>query len=116
MAQFVVTVDAVGVRRADARVGLDDDGIADLGKECLGIRERRDRAQTRGRDARFLIKGLHGGFILDVIHVAELPARADVEIRTQTRVALEPELIIRLEPIDAAVFERKERDGAQHLM
>ena len=116
MAQLVVTVDAVGVRCTDTRVGLDDDGITDLREELLGSGKRCDLREARGRDARLLVKGLHCGLVLDMIHITALPARANVEVRAQTCIALEPVLVVRLDPVDAAIFECKECNSAQHLI
>ena len=70
MPQLIGIVDAVGVCGTDTRIGLDNDGIADLRKEFLASFERRDLREARSGDARLFVEGFHGGFVLDVIHVA----------------------------------------------
>ena len=116
MAQLIRVFDAVGIRCADPRVGLDDDGIADLRKKLLSGGERRDLRETCGGNVRLFVKGLHRRLIFDVIHIACLPACADVEVRAQARIALKPVLVVGLEPVNAPIFEGKECDGTQHLI
>ena len=114
--EFIVAVELVGIAGADAVVRLDDDRVADHVREVAACLERRDLVQARRRHACLCIVRLHGRLVLDAVNVVVLLARRHMEIRAQARILLEPELVIRLDPVNLTVFEREEAHGPHHLL
>ena len=116
MAQLVMRINAIGTHCTGTDIGFDDDGPTDGIQEFLGGIESGRTDEACGRDTRLLVECLHAGLALDVLHVRTVPSCADVEIRPQTSIALEPVFVVGLDPVDASIFECKKSHGAQHLV
>ena len=114
--ELIVAVKLVGIAGADAIVRLDDDRVADHVREVTACLKRRDLVQARRRHPRLGVVRLHGRLVLDAVNVVVLLARRHVEIRAQARVLLEPEFVVRLNPVNLAVFEREEAHSPHHLL
>ena len=116
IAQILIGLELVGAGCAHAVVGLDDDGVAHDVDELLALIEIVHDVVAGGLDAHGLVVGLHLGLVLDALHVRNLEAGGDVEVGAQHGVALQPVLVVALQPVDAAVLADEERHGAVHLV
>ena len=106
MVEFRLIMQSVGIRRAHADVGFDEDGIADLFDEGLGfffvLRPGDEEITDRLRPA-FLEIFLHPRFRGDAVHVLREQA-IDAEPFAEPGVAAEPPLVHRFDVVDLPVF------------
>ena len=114
--QLVVVLQPVGVVRAHAVVGLDNDGVADLVSKLACVVKAAHQMIARGLDTRLGVVGFHGGLQLDARHVAGVEARRDMELGTQRRISFEPVFVVRFQPVDLAIFVGEKRHGAKYLV
>ena len=59
---------------------------------------------------------LHGGLVLDLVHLMELGAGGDVELGTQPCVTHQPVLVVGFQPVDLAIFIGEERNSLENLI
>ena len=114
--QLGIAGKAMGVRGSHAVVGLDHHRVAHLVHKGLAARVVVHHVVAGGGDAGLLVILLHLALVLDAGHIRGLEAAGDVEIGAQGGIALQPVLVVGLQPVDAAILEGKEGHGAVDLV
>ena len=107
----------MGAAGSHAHVGLGKQRIAGINRECLHCLDALARLYlARGAYTALGIVFLHFALFLDGIDAVHLYACVHVEIGAQTCVRLQPEFVVRFNPVDAAVFPGKIAHSAIHLV
>ena len=114
--QLCVVGQFPGVRRTNAVIRLDDNGIADLGDKGQAAVQRVHQMIAGSLDTGGSVAGLHLGFILDHLHISRFEAGGDVEVRPQLGLQLQPIFILAVNKVDLAVFEGEECHGSEHTV
>jgi len=107
--QLLIAGQLMGIGGTHTVVRLDHHRIAHLVDELLAALQVVHHVVTCGGDAGLLVILLHLALVLDAGHILGLEAGLDVEVRAQGRIPLQPVLIVRFQPVDAAILEGEER-------
>ena len=113
---ILLVLELIGGGGAYAVIGLNDDGIADLGDKSKALFHVGDQMIAGSFHAGLGVEFFHAAFILDAVDAVVLEARGDVEVGAQLGIPQQPVFVVGLQPVDLAVFESEEGHSAVDLV